>query len=54
MERLTLDNAIKYIKEVARKNRINKEKIPSLFLTVLSVVMIVQINTDKLLNGWKN
>ena len=50
MERLTLDNAIKYIKEVARKNR----KIPSLFLTVLSVVMIVQINTDKLLNGWKN
>lgn len=26
MERLTLDNAIKYIKEVARKNRRNKEK----------------------------
>ena len=25
MERLTLDNAIKYIKEVARKNRRNKE-----------------------------
>lgn len=26
MERLTLGNAIKYIKEVVRKNRINKEK----------------------------
>lgn len=26
MERLTLEDAIKYIKEVARKNRINKEK----------------------------
>lgn len=37
MERLTLDNAIKYIKEVARKNRINKEKntiiIPNSFIS---------------------
>lgn len=37
MERLTLDNAIKYIKEVARKNRRNKEKntiiIPNSFIS---------------------
>lgn len=37
MERLTLDNAIKYIKEVARKNRINKEKntiiLPNSFIS---------------------
>ena len=37
MERVTLDNAIKYIKEVARKNRINKEKntiiIPNSFIS---------------------
>lgn len=37
MERLTLDNAIKYIKEVARNNRINKEKntiiIPNSFIS---------------------
>lgn len=37
MERLTLDNAIKYIKEVARKNRVNKEKntiiIPNSFIS---------------------
>jgi len=37
MERLTLDNAIKYIKEVARKNRKNKEKntivIPNSFIS---------------------
>lgn len=37
MDRLTLDNAIKYIKEVARKNRINKEKntiiIPNSFIS---------------------
>lgn len=37
MERLTLDNAIKYIKDVARKNRINKEKntiiIPNSFIS---------------------
>ena len=37
MERLTLDNAIKYIKEVVRKNRINKEKntiiIPNSFIS---------------------
>lgn len=37
MERLTLDDAIKYTKEVARKNRINKEKntiiIPNSFIS---------------------
>ena len=37
MERLTLEDAIKYIKEVARKNRINKEKntiiIPNSFIS---------------------
>ena len=37
MERLTLEEAIKYIKEVARKNRINKEKntiiIPNSFIS---------------------
>lgn len=37
MERLTLENAIKYIKDVARKNRINKEKntiiIPNSFIS---------------------
>ena len=37
MERLTLDYAIKYIIEVARKNRINKEKntiiIPNSFIS---------------------
>ena len=37
MERLTLDNVIKYIKEVARKNRRNKEKntiiIPNSFIS---------------------
>nr|DAZ55021.1 MAG TPA: hypothetical protein [Caudoviricetes sp.] len=36
MERLTLENAIKYIKEVERKNRINKERntiiIPNSFI----------------------
>ena len=37
MERLTLEEAIKYIKEVVCKNRKNKEKkrILLLFLTVL-------------------
>ena len=37
MERLTLDDAIKYTKDVARKNRINKEKntiiIPNSFIS---------------------
>lgn len=37
MERLTLEDAIKYIKEVARKNRINKEKntiiLPNSFIS---------------------
>lgn len=37
MERLTLEDAIKYIKEVARKSRINKEKntiiIPNSFIS---------------------
>lgn len=37
MERLTLENAIKYTKEVARKNRKNKEKntiiIPNSFIS---------------------
>lgn len=35
MERLTLDEVIKYIKEVVQKNRRNKEKILLLFLTAL-------------------
>lgn len=37
MDRLTLDDAIKYTKDVARKNRINKEKntiiIPNSFIS---------------------
>lgn len=37
MERLTLDEAVKYIKEVVRKNRKNKEKntivIPNSFIS---------------------
>lgn len=35
MERLTLEEAIKYIKEVAQKNKKIKKRILLLFLTAL-------------------
>ena len=51
MRRLTLDEAIKYIKEVVRKNRRNKEKntiiIPNSFISSTDCAAIIQTHTHR-------